>query len=70
MINAFLECGAHPIAAFKWFMGQVAVECGPVRLPLVNPTPEQIAALETKLEASGVFEWVQRRSTAAVAACA
>lgn len=67
MINAFLECGAHPIAAFKWFMSQVAVECGPVRLPLVNPTAEQIATLEAKLEASGIFEWVQRRSSATVA---
>jgi len=68
MINAFLECGAHPIAAFKWFMGQVAVECGPVRLPLVNPTAEQISTLESKLEASGIFEWVQRRPSATVAA--
>jgi N-acetylneuraminate lyase len=68
MINAFLECGAHPIAAFKWFMSQVAVECGPVRLPLADPTREQIAALETKLEASGVFEWITHRSTATVAA--
>jgi hypothetical protein len=47
-------------------MSQVAVECGPVRLPLVNPTPEQVAALETKLEASGIFEWVQRRSSTTV----
>jgi N-acetylneuraminate lyase len=70
MINAFLECGAHPIAAFKWFMSRVAVECGPVRLPLANPTPEQIAALETKLEASGVFEWGNRRPASTVAACA
>lgn len=68
MINAFLECGAHPIAAFKWFMSQVAVECGPVRLPLVNPTPEQTAALETKLEASGVYEWITRRPPATVVA--
>ena len=70
MINAFLECGAHPIAAFKWFMSRVAVECGPVRLPLANPSPEQIAALETTLEASGVFEWVNRRPATTVAACA
>lgn len=64
MIDAFLQCGAHPIAAFKWFMSRVAVECGPVRLPLVDPTPEQVAALETQLEASGIFEWVQRRASA------
>ena len=63
MINALLECGAHPIAAFKWFMSQVAVECGPVRLPLNEPTREQIAVLEAKLEASGIFIWVKRKST-------
>ena len=68
MINALLESGAHPIAAFKWFMSQVAVDCGPVRLPLNEPTPEQIAVLETKLEASGIFAWVKRKSSTATAA--
>lgn len=62
MIDAFVQCGAHPIAAFKWFMGQVAVDCGPVRAPLAGPTPAQLAALEARLEASGIFAWVQRQS--------
>lgn len=62
MIDAFLGCGAHPIAAFKWFMGQVAVECGPTRLPLWNPTPEQLSVLETKLEESAIFAWVKRKT--------
>jgi N-acetylneuraminate lyase len=60
MIRQFLECGAHPVAAFKWFMSRVGVDCGPVRLPLHEPTPEQISALEPKLEASGIFAWVPR----------
>jgi N-acetylneuraminate lyase len=60
MIRQFLECGAHPVAAFKWFMTRVGVDCGPVRLPLHEPTPEQISALEPKLEASGIFAWVPR----------
>jgi dihydrodipicolinate synthase/N-acetylneuraminate lyase len=63
MINAFLECGAQPIAAFKWFMSQVALDCGPVRLPLSEPTPAQLAILETKLNASGICAWVRRKST-------
>jgi N-acetylneuraminate lyase len=68
MIDAFLECGAQPIAAFKWFMSRVAVECGPVRLPLIDPTSEQLATLRTKLDSSGVWEWITaRRGTAAVA---
>ena len=61
MINAFLQCGAHPIAVFKWFMGQVGVDCGPVRLPLPAPTPEQLIVLETQLEACGIFDWVKRK---------
>ena len=48
-------------------MGQVAVDCGPVRLPLNEPAPEQIAVLETKLEASGIFAWVKRKSATSVA---
>ncbi len=69
MIDAFLECGAHPIAAFKWFMSRLAVDCGPVRLPLVNPVPEQTATLEKKLKASGVLQWITGRPSTAVAAC-
>ena len=68
MINAFVQCGAHPIAVFKWFMGQVGVDCGPVRLPLPEPTPEQLARLEEKLQASGIYEWVKRDPNAALTA--
>lgn len=59
MIDAFLECGAHPIAAFKWFMGRAALDCGPVRLPLCEPTPEQLTILKTKLHASGIDDWIR-----------
>ena len=68
MINAFVQCGAHPIAAFKWFMGQVGLDCGPVRLPLPEPTAEQLARLEEKLQASGIDEWVKRNPNAALTA--
>jgi N-acetylneuraminate lyase len=61
MIDAFVRCGAHPLAAFKWFMRQVALDCGPVRLPLLTPSPEQIALLESGLEASGIYEWIKRK---------
>jgi N-acetylneuraminate lyase len=62
MIDAIVHCGAHPVAAFKWFMNRVGVDCGPPRLPLYHPTPEQVAALERKLQASGIFDWVVRRN--------
>jgi N-acetylneuraminate lyase len=60
MIDAFIQCGAHPIAAFKWFMSRVGVDCGPVRRPLAEPTSEQLVRLEEKLQASGFCEWVKR----------
>ncbi|MFZ5833475.1 MAG: dihydrodipicolinate synthase family protein [Planctomycetota bacterium] len=62
MIAAFVQCGAHPIAAFKWFMQCVGVDCGPPRLPLREPTAEQEATLRTQLEQIGVFDWVSKSS--------
>ncbi len=64
MINTLVQCGAHPVAAFKWFMGRVGVDCGPSRLPLYDPTAEQISALEARLEATGIFDWVARKPPA------
>ena len=68
MIDAFLQCGTRSLPAFKWFMGQVGVNCGPVRLPLYDPTSQQLAALEAKLEASGIFVWVKRAPAPAAVA--
>ena len=65
MIDAFRDCGTRSLPAFKWFMSRVGINCGPVRLPLYDPTPEQIAALESRLEASGIFAWVKRKSAPA-----
>ncbi len=58
MIDAFIHCGAFPISAFKWFMNRMAVDCGPVRLPLQQPTAAQLAKLEASLESSGVWDWL------------
>jgi N-acetylneuraminate lyase len=68
MIDAFLKCGAQPLAAFKWFMSQVTVDCGPVRLPLNEPTPAQIATLKASLQASGIFDWVKVKPSTAASA--
>ena len=65
MIDAFRECGTRSLPAFKWFMSQVGIQCGPVRLPLYDPTSEQIAALKANLEASGIFAWVERAPASA-----
>ena len=58
MIAAFVNCGAHPIAAFKRFMTRIGVDCGPTRLPLPCPTDGQIAALDEALKASGALDWM------------
>jgi N-acetylneuraminate lyase len=58
MIDAFIHCGAFPISAFKWFMSRMAVDCGPVRLPLQPPTAAQLSKLEAALESSGVWDWL------------
>jgi N-acetylneuraminate lyase len=57
MIAAFVDCGAHPIAAFKGFMSRVGIDCGPTRTPLARPTREQIAKLDDALIAAGIQQW-------------
>ncbi|MCC5839399.1 MAG: dihydrodipicolinate synthase family protein [Opitutales bacterium] len=49
MIDTVVKGPWHPLAAFKWLMTKVGVDCGPTRLP-VNPlTAEQITILESRL---------------------
>ncbi len=60
MIDALVGSGAPPVATFKWFMSWVCVDCGPSRLPLVDPTPEQIASLKSRLRGTGILDWVAR----------
>jgi N-acetylneuraminate lyase len=61
MIDALIAGGPFPTATFKWFMGRVGIDCGPTRLPLQDPTPEQLDALEVQLNATGVFDWIQTK---------
>jgi N-acetylneuraminate lyase len=46
------------ISASKALMGLLGVPLGPMRLPLVNTTPEQTQQLRERLEAMGFFDWV------------
>jgi N-acetylneuraminate lyase len=49
MIDTCVQGPWHPLAAFKWIMTKVGVDCGSTRLP-VNPlTADQIQILEGKL---------------------
>lgn len=56
MIDTLIAAGPSPLATFKWFMKRVGVDCGPARIPLQNPTAEQISVLESKLEAIGIYD--------------
>ncbi|MDP0496080.1 MAG: dihydrodipicolinate synthase family protein [Verrucomicrobiota bacterium JB024] len=55
MIDICNSAGVTHLAASKALMGMLGVECGPVRLPLANPTPRQLSAMRDKLEALGFF---------------
>lgn len=64
MIDAiFATCGR---AGLKAMWSMVGVDCGPVRTPLSQASPEQIAALRKQLETIGFFDWCASQLKAAV----
>jgi N-acetylneuraminate lyase len=60
MIGVCQGIGVTHLAATKAIMAMVGVDCGPVRLPLLQPTREQVAQLRRDLEAMGFFEFACR----------
>lgn len=50
MIDTLIQAGGHPTANFKRYMSHVAVDCGPTRLPLHDPTAQQTTAMLAALE--------------------
>ena len=52
--------GVTHLAASKALMAMLGVDCGPVRLPLRQPTPAQLALLRRRLEAEGFFDFACR----------
>lgn len=52
--------GVTHLAASKALMAMLGVDCGPVRLPLRQPTATQLTLLRTKLEAEGFFAFASR----------
>ncbi len=57
MIRTILGIAGFP--GLKATMNLVGPDCGPVRLPLATCSDEQIAWLQSGLEAIGFFEWSQ-----------
>jgi N-acetylneuraminate lyase len=52
--------GVTHLAASKALMSMLGVDCGPVRLPLRQPTPAELTLLRGKLEAEGFFDFASR----------
>ncbi len=52
--------GVTHLAASKALMAMLGVDCGPVRLPLVQPSTAQLAALRTQLTDIGFFDFASR----------
>ncbi len=60
MIEILAQGGGHPIATFKRFMGTVGVDCGPTRLPLLEPTQQQFNDMLKRLDGTELFQWISR----------
>ena len=54
LIESVVASGACPLGGFKWVMGRLGCDCGPVRLPRWQPTPPQIERLEAAVAESGL----------------
>lgn len=55
MIAACNDIGVTHLAASKAVMAWLGIDCGPVRLPLTQPTPAQLSTLRETLAALGFF---------------
>ena len=52
--------GVTHLAASKALMPMLGMDCGPVRQPLAQPTPNQIATLRARLDEMGFFDFACR----------
>lgn len=57
MIAICNSTGATHLAASKALMAMLGVDCGPVRLPLAQPSAAQLATLRTRLTEIGFFDF-------------
>ena len=57
--------GVTHLAASKALMAMLGVDCGPVRLPLIQPSVAQLATLRAKLTEIGFFDFACRPVAAA-----
>jgi N-acetylneuraminate lyase len=60
MIALCNGAGVTHLAASKALMAMLGIDCGPVRLPLLQPNAEQLAGLRAQLAALGFFDFACR----------
>jgi N-acetylneuraminate lyase len=58
MVDIISQCGTSPLAAFKRLMSRVAIDCGPVRLPLQEPTGAQFEQAWDQVQQSPIAAWL------------
>jgi N-acetylneuraminate lyase len=66
MVRWLFDCGGSPLCAFKRLMGRVAVDCGPTRLPLSEPTDEQFERVWAKIQDSPIAQWLPKSSNSSL----
>ncbi|MEW5872539.1 MAG: dihydrodipicolinate synthase family protein [Chloroflexota bacterium] len=59
-INRYATAATN-LPAMKAMMKIIGLDCGPLRLPLTNPTAQQLETLRAEMQSIGFFEWGQRR---------
>ncbi len=60
MIESLVRCSSCPIATFKRWMSEAAVDCGATRMPLTSPSEEQLTKLRSDLEELQLQRWLTR----------
>ena len=55
LIEAVVASGVCPLGGFKWVMGRMGFDCGPVRPPLWQPTPGQLDLVEAAVAEAGLM---------------
>jgi N-acetylneuraminate lyase len=58
MVRLLFQCGPSPLAAFKRLMSRLAIDCGPVRLPLQEPLDEEFENTWKQVQQLPIARWL------------
>lgn len=63
LISLLFQSGGSPLAAFKGLMSQLAIDCGPVRLPLQKASEEQSDKIWKQVQQLPIAAWLKSPSS-------